>query len=547
MRKKRIRLFAVILILNNLIFSFLIFYNNIFDSLHNLSNIESENRNYDYPKKYENLELHINEGNFTKIRITSISNLGGALERDPYFISYIGTNISISFYLYDLNNSNTRVLDEENQANITITFNKFGTAQFYPLKSFIKFDNISKSFSGIIETSTIVDPGNYSIRIDMFLLDYDIYPREFGLTLHEKLNLEILNSKPNHLIAGEQLVLLVKVGYISNSTFYPLKGVKVNIKIYLNNKSYIYSYEMVTNQYGQITQFFLIPLKTKDLSIDLVSLEDYNHNSAIVSDLELKITPYSDFTTNFYSNFIFFILSIGVLILIYYILSKKKISREERVLREYILLFEDILKLEYIIILHKKSNFIIIEKSYISKTFNYKMLYEYSNFNFSSNKFLNYQNSLKEFSFNNKILLVTEGKYLIIKILLNNTISDNFKRNLIEFLDYIEILYKREFSGNNIHSYSFEEIENKFENKFYISINSPHCIKLVKSDTLIFTKPYSIKIYNIINEIIKEKKNNFFYLSEIFLQFSKQTNKGIIDFMIGITELKDISIIMPMK
>ncbi|MEE9376868.1 MAG: hypothetical protein V3V33_02400 [Candidatus Lokiarchaeia archaeon] len=550
MRKKKIIIFSVFLILSNIFISFLNFYPYNIDLSSNSSINEIENKNYIYPKLFKDSDLKLNEGNFTKIKIISISNPGGKLELDPYYsyASFIGSNLSISFYLYDLNNSNNRVLDEENQANIKITYKKrFGTRQNGTLNSFIRFDNNSKTFNGIIETSTLVEPGNYSVIINIDLLGYEINTRLFYITILEKFNLDISTYKSNQLIAGEKLVISIIVGNIDNSTFIPLQGVMINIKIYINNKSSIYNYYIPTNQYGQIINYFIIPLKTEDLSFDVVILEAYNYNSATLTDFDIKVIPYREFIMNFYFYFVLLILSIGVIIIISYILLNKKIRGKERILSEFMQSIEDISKLEQVFILLKKSSRALIKKSYISKQFNSNVLKEYRSFIFSSNNFINPQNSLKEISYNNKILLIIEGKYLIIGLILKNKISDIFKNKLNEFLDYTETLYKSEFSSSNIHSNSFEEIENIFENKLNISITSPHSIESGKFDTLLFTESYSINIYNIINDMVKEKKKNSFYLSDIFLKFSKQTSKGILEFLMGITELKDTRRITPIK
>ncbi len=547
MRKNSIIIVFVFLFLSIIFVSFLDFYPYHVNLHNNPSNIEIENKNCIYPKFFKNSDLELNEGNITQFKLISISNIEGELERDPYFISFIGINLSISFNLFDVNYSYSKILDEKNQAKIKTYYRKFGLIQTNRLKNFITFDNKSQSFQGIIETSVLLAPGDYYIDISVNLGDYVINPYRLYITLLDRFNLDISISKPNQIIVGEKLVISVHVGYNYKSTFNHLKGVLINIKIYFNNKSSISNFYRRSDENGGITIYFTIPLNTIDISFNITTSEAYNYKSGTLIDDTIKVITLREVIINLFFYFGLVILSIGVIIIISYKLIFKKKREEKRFLSEFMLYFEEMLKLEHLFIFHKISRNILLNKSYLSKIVNSKILNDFKSFIFSSDNFVNSQNSLKEISYNNKILLRVEGKFVIIGIILKDKTSDFFKEKLYEFLDYIETLYRSEFTSSNINSHSFKEIENIFEDKLNISINSPHSIKMGKFNASLLTKSYSINIYNLINEMVKETKKNSFYLSEIFSKFSKQRRKGIVEFLKGITELRDTCTIIPNK
>lgn len=547
MRKKNVILFSLIFILSiisvNLLNTYL--YNVIHSS--NSINIEIENKNRQDHILFKNSDLQMGEGNITKIKIISLSDPGGKLSLDPYYTSYIGNNLSINFYLYDINNSNIKVIDEENQANISIYYSgRDGLIQTGLLESFITFNNESQTFIGIIETANIDVAGNYSIQIHVELLGYEIETRSIRITLLERLNLDVLIFKPNQVVAGEKFFITVKVGIIENDTFFPLEAVLVNIRINLNNKTSVYNYNLESNQNGIISNAFIIPLDTKYLSLNILIFDSYYYNGESFTDLDIILVPYREYITNFTSNLILLIFFIIVFILIPYLFFKKKKERKRKALYEFMQLFNDILKVEHVFIIYKKSNHILMKKSYTSKEFNSELMNKYTTFIFSS-KNTTYPQNFKETTINSKILLKSEGNYLIFGIILKNKTTNIFKHKLSDCIDYIENNYRSELLNNNIKHNSFKEIGNIFEDRLNISLNSLHYIESGKAEQLLISKSYSIILYSIINDFIRKRKQNYFYLSEILSEFTKQTDKGILEFLLGIKELKDKYKIAPIK
>lgn len=551
MRKNKIILFFVILIFSNIFVNFLNFYQYNLSFQNNKSNIKIENKPYLNSNLLTFSNSESNGGNLTEIRMISISDPGGELPFNNlsyYYQSFIGSNLSMWFILIDKDFNNNTILDENNQATYSIFYNKTsGFIENGTLNNHIKFNNISNTFSGIIETSALSKEGNYTIEINMDLLDYEIQPYIFNLTIIEKFELDISINKPNQIIAGEKLYISVLTPYIYKSEIFHLGGVLIDFTLYLNNKNYIYRFTGKTNELGTVTFTLILPLNTKDISFDVETPEEYNHESTKIIGFNIKVITYSEFIKilSFYIVIVISFMITIILILLKLVIPKK--SEKERFLKKSKQTFEDILKLEHIFILHKNTREFLLYKSYISKEINSEMLKEFKNFISSLNNFTNFQNSLNEINYKNKILLLAEGKYIILYVILNRKVSTIFKKKLKEFLIYIEQIYNNELPRGNTQSISFEEVESIFENILNLSIMLPHRIQWDIFDLSLLTNPYSIDIYEITDNLVKKTGKNFFYLSKIFFEFSKQTGKGVAEFLISVRELKAKYILKPIK
>ena len=500
----------------------------------------SENTNFSNLLNPSNSETE--KGNYSIIQMLSISDPGGILtikEPENYYQTFIGSNLTLNFILIDLNFSRTSILDPTNQATFLIKYNKTsGEGGVGILANNLKFDNNSKIYHGIIETFILTNEGNYTFEINMSLLDYEIQLFRFNFFLREKFEVDLFVLKPNQIVAGEKFTIWFYASYIDDFISYPLIGASINATIYLNNQIFIKTKIRKTDTQGGVGFEIILPLYTNKVTIDVEMVEEYNHIEKVLYDIDINVIPIQEFLINsiFYVILIAFVLI--VLIFIYYKLIIPKKNKKKLILNEYKQIFEDILKLENLYILHKSSGEFLFYKTYTSDKINSEILNDIKSFISSFNDYRKSQNTLKEINYNSKILLLIDGNYIIFGAILNKEGSNIFKNYLKECIVYIEALYKNELSNKYVKLNLFDELEKIIEDKLNISNILPHRIEY-DIDKKLLTNPYSKDLYNILNNLIKESGNKSFYLSEPFFEFSKQTGKGVFEFFICIKELKD--------
>ena len=500
----------------------------------------SENTNFSNLLNPSNSETE--KGNYSIIQMLSISDPGGILtikEPENYYQTFIGSNLTLNFILIDLNFSRTSILDPTNQATFLIKYNKTsGEGGVGILANNLKFDNNSKIYHGIIETFILTNEGNYTFEINMSLLDYEIQLFRFNFFLREKFEVDLFVSKPNQIVAGEKFTIWIYASFIDDFISYPLIGASINATIYLNNQIFIKTKIRKTDTQGRVGFDIILPLYTNKVTFDVEMVEEYNHIEKELYNININVIPIQEFLINsiFYVILIAFVLI--VLIFIYYKLIIPKKNKKKLILNEYKQIFEDILKLENLYILHKSSGEFLFYKTYTSDKINSEILNDIKSFISSFNDYRKSQNTLKEINYNSKILLLIDGNYIIFGAILNKEGSNIFKNYLKECIVYIEALYKNELSNKYVKLNLFDELEKIIEDKLNISNILPHRIEY-DIDKKLLTNPYSKDLYNILNNLIKESGNKSFYLSEPFFEFSKQTGKGVFEFFICIKELKD--------
>ena len=500
---------------------------------------KSENSNFSNLLNPSNSETE--KGNYSIIKMRSISDSGGIIEPSAYYLylSYIGNNLSLNFILIDLNFSRTSILDPTNQATFLIKYNNTsGEGEVGILANNLKFDNNSKTYHGIIETNILTNEGNYTFEINMSLLDYEIQPFLLRFLLRKKFEVDLIVFKPNQIVAGEKFTISFYAKYIDNFSFYPLGKASLNATFYVNNQIFIKTKIHRTNAHGLVEFDIILPLYTNKVTFDVEMVEEYNHVKKELYNIDIYVIPLQVFLINLIFYTILIIFLILALIFIYYKLIIPKKNKKKLILNEYKQIFKDILKLENLYILHKSSGEFLFSKTYTSEKINSEILNDIKSFITSFNDSMKSQNELKEINYNSKILLLIDGNYVMLGAILNKEGSNIFKNYLKECIVYIEALYKNELSNKYVKLNLFVELEKIIEDKLNISIILPHRIEY-NIDKRLLKTPYSKDLYHLLNNLIKESGNKSFYLSDILIEFSKQTGKEFIEFFICIKELKD--------
>lgn len=500
---------------------------------------KSENSNFSNLLNPSNSETE--KGNYSIIQMLSISDSGGIIKPGAYYRypSFIGNNLSLNFILIDLNFSRTSILDPTNQATFLIKYNKTsGEGEVGILANNLKFDNNSKTYHGIIETYILTNEGKYTFEINMSLSDYEIQLFSFNFFLKTKFEVDLFVPKPNQIVAGEKFNIWISASYIDDSIFYSLIGASIRVTIYINNQTYT-TRILKTNTQGIVEFYIILPLYTNKVSLDVEMVEEYNHVGKELYNININVIPLQEFLTNLIFYVILIVFIIIVLIFIYYKLIIPKKNKKKLILNEYKQIFKDILKLENLYILHKSSGEFLFYKTYTSEKINSEILIDIKSFISSLNNSMKSQSILKEINYKSKILLLIDGNYVILGVILNKEGSGSFKNYLKECIVYIEALYKNELSNKYVKLNLFDELEKIIEDKLNISVILPHRIEYDIFDKRLLKAPYSKDLYNILSNLIKESSNKYFQLSEPFFEFSKQTGKGVFEFFICIKELKD--------
>ena len=514
-----------------------------------------------------NITIFINLLNYTFIPYTfnltikiltyivnfTFSDPGGVISGPPYSF-FLGSNISIDFKLREMGVNISYVFDENNQATYLIIYNKTtGTIENGSLSNYINFNNKTKKYSGILETSGLSE-GNYTIKINIYLLNSTFVPRSFNFTVRNKYTVLISINKPREIIAGEKLSISILAMHRENSKFYFLERTNIKLTVYINNGELTLTYNKRTNNFGRVNFLFTPPLHTNKISLDIELASAWNHESLKLEISDIKIIPSLNFIVvlTFLIGLIISIMMASIILYIKLIIPNKR--EKNRIINELKQKFEDLSKINCIFIISKRNGKSIFNKSFISKKINQEKVRNYisslSNFNYTVKP----QKILNEIKYKDKILLIADGRHIRASLVLSKKSSTILKNNLKEFIYSFENYYENTLENLQDKLIPFREIENILEDKLNIFNIIPHKIEndfldnipTLKSDPKDFPGKIGLTLttdsinlfYKTVN-LIRKTGKNFFYISTLLNEFSKSTYKSIIKFFVCVNELRD--------
>ncbi|KKL15755.1 hypothetical protein LCGC14_2502420, partial [marine sediment metagenome] len=453
----------------------------------------------------------------------------------------IGSNISIEFKLREMGVNVSNVLDENNQATYLIIYNKnTGTIENGILSNNINFTNKTKKYSGILETSGLLE-GNYAVKINIDLLNNTFVPHNFTFVVRKKYNVTISMAKPKELIAGEKSTLSLLVKYGENSEFYFLESTYIKLTVYINDGEKTFRYNKRTSNLGWVNFFFTLPLHTNKISLDVEVANSWNYEGLKLDITSIKIIPSLNFIVIF-SFLIGLIMSFTIAsILLYIKLVIPNKRKRNRIVNEYKQIFKDLSNIECIFINLKRNGKIIFHKSFISKIINQEKINNYMSSLSLFKDTIKSQKLLKEISYKDKILIFSYGKYIEVSLVLNMKGSAILKTKMKEFIYNFENYYENSLE-NWRDIIPYEEIETIFEEELSFFLILPYKIENSYLDNLSLLESNSKYLFNLTKNLIKETGENSFYISTLLNEFLKRSHKGIAKFFIYFQELRKFQI-----
>jgi len=497
---------------------------------------------------------------YLDLEMISVSDPGGVLENKPNvgYTIFIESNLTVEFKLLEMDFNISEVLDINNSAIYLISYFYTSNSEINgTLLSYINFDNETENYFGVIETSVLLE-GTYRITIDIDLLNKTFEPHIFTLKVKRKYEVLISISKPREIIVGEKLTVSIFTQY--KEQLDPIEDASIKLTVRINGGNIIAVFTLRTNSLGYVSIDFFLPLKTNKISLDVEVAGEFYRESAqlIISDIRVITLLEVVVILIFYIGLIISSIFISILLYIKFIIPNKR--EKARMIDEYKQIFKDISSIEWIFIIFKRNGKCIFHKSYISKKKNQEIINKYISFLSVSKNTAKSQNLLNEISYEGKILLEANGNHITASLVLSENCSKVLKNNFKEFIYNFENLHENILENWEDNLIPYKEIEKLLEDKLNIFITQPHEIEnnfldnisLLKSESkaLSFNNRFiinktSINLFDKAATLIKKTGKNFFYISTLLNEFSKQNNKGILKFFMSINELRHKGVFNP--
>lgn len=509
-------------------------------------------------------------GNITEIIIMNMLDPGSKLSWGKCFI---GSNLTLEFVIVDRDFNNITVTDEEHQASFFITYSKINNTECNgTLSNDFTYTEETRLtiFRGHIVTSPITVLGIYMIIIKANLLNYDFNSFSFALDIKEKYvsNITILQM-PTIVVAGEAFSIYVLTRYYNGTGWACLINAKINLTLIINEKIVsrtFFSMTRPTDKDGIVGFDIIIPIKTSTVIFDVNIVSGYYYETTSLKKIEITVISFFDYLM-YCLLFIITILGIVAYAVSIYrtnVLPDKR--KKEQYLYEFQSCYKDLINLMYVFVIHKETQFSLYFKSCNFKENDIKLIVDLL-FRISELKMDTKESGdLSEIFYNNKNILIGDGKFLRVGLFSTERPSATLKKHLREFINNLEQTHVNELSNWRGQLNLFEDVGQIFDSIFNTSIMLPHQISYEFSELSSLKSKYSLEVleiakylskfperkYHFIAQLIKEgfykansefivniKRKDFFFFSGLIQEVFERYRRKLADVLIGLKELMD--------
>ncbi len=509
-----------------------------------------------YNTSIETIDFYL-RGNLTQTHIDSISDPGGDGTLTPTgynnYLCFIERDLYLNFTITDddYGNELVDVLGDSYEVNyIGIT----NTSDQGTLTEALSYDLNTKSFKGYIYTSELANIGTYAVNITVSLTNYEKSILSFNITLKAKyiVNISVV-YKPVSVKAGEQLTIVLKAVYNNGTDWLPLVGENMVITPYFNGVPGTTTSPVATNATGEAEFDEITVIGTaRNMNLSVQIQPAYNHigDTLLISDIE--VIPLSKGPT--FEDFMPYIIIIGAVaavgagsVALYRGLVVPKKREKKRALTEVRTIFDDAINLEHILVLYKGTGTCVFFKSFGSEAIDPELISGFISAVSSFGKEMVAQKALNEITYGDKMLLLADGEYIRVALVLSKKASIILRKHLTEFIAAFGKTYESELPNWRGQLNIFRNAGVIVDEIFNTSIILPHKITYEFSDVKTLKTPHSKDVLKIAHSCCEEAERDFFFIATLLKEATERTKKDTAEIFSGIKELRDKKILMPIE
>jgi len=489
-------------------------------------------------------------GNETQINLHYFSDAGGLLQQEEpnNYKCFIDSDLFIEFNITFVNYEEFATVDIGSAANISIGYlnilnpSIFGYLTDHPTQPITG----SGIYTGYIRTSDL-SVGFYSMNLTIESDTYEIEPIFFNLTVRSKyqVNISIL-SQPTEVTAGNEVSITLKLQFNNGTEWISLSNKQIAITPYFDGTASNIFYK-ISDANGE-TIFTVTPgTNVKNMSIQIQLPGTYNYTTANLNISNIKINP--AFSIEDILPYIIIgiigLAAVAISVMAYRKVIVPKKRAKQKVLTEVKTMFEDAVNLEHILVLYKGSGTCIFFRSFGSEKIDPDLISGFISAVSSFGREVESQKALNEINYGDKMLLLADGEYIRVALVLSKSASLILREHLKNFIKDFEEKYT-----NALHKWrgqltAFKDAGHLVDENFHTSIILPHKLEYELSDVKKLKKSQSRGILALAQDVKQEAEREFFFISTVLDKAIKETKMGVAEIFIGIKELRDDDLLIP--
>ena len=371
-----------------------------------------------------------------------------------------------------------------------------------------------------------------------------------------KTNIDIL-YKPNEVVAGDEFQLRFYVSLINGSDIIPFQDVVITVEVFVNGES-IEEDINSTDDSGIIGFRILIPSDTNSLflTVDLPGTISYTSTFFQINDItvsnasESSNSPIGIDLSGIIPIFIIIGSIAGSSIIIgsfYKIIIIPKRETQKNTLKKIRNVFDDAINMEYILVIYKESGVSIFFKSMGLENVDPDLISGFISAISSFGEKIELNESLTKMKYGDKSLLLADGKYIRVGIVLNDKGSELIRENLKKFTEEFEERYADTLPKWESSLMVFKDAGDLVDKIFNTSIILPHIVKYNISDIKDLQYNISRNILYEAESLLEEPNREYFFIGKLLNRVQEETKKEIGEIFLGIRELREKGLLIPLE
>jgi len=404
----------------------------------------------------------------------------------------------------------------------------------------------------ILTSDLALVTGNYEINITISKLNYEEVSFVLNLTVIQKYQANLTAITPESVNAGLPFTIVIEAEYYNGSVWLPIDQSWITIIPYYNGIAGTSLGPYLTNSTGEV--LFEIPTysdtRTLNFTIQLTSAYYHQEYSTEISDIEINPIQ-SGFS---FEDLIPYLIIIGAAVVliggsigVYRGVVVPKKREKSRILKEVKTIFDDAINLEHILVLYKGTGTCVYFKSFGSEEIDPELISGFISAICSFGKDLVCQEELNEINYGDKMLLLSDGEYIRVALVLSKKPSIILRKNLMEFINEFEKTYNNELHNWRGQLNIFRNSGLLIDEILNTSIILPHQISYEFSNVKALKNTHSRDVLKVANNLMKVSERKFFFIATLLKEATEKTNKDTAEIFMGIKELRDKKMMLPIE
>ncbi|GAH57482.1 unnamed protein product, partial [marine sediment metagenome] len=157
------------------------------------------------------------------------------------------------------------------------------------------------------------------------------------------------------------------------------------------------------------------------------------------------------------------------------------------------------------------------------------------------------QEALNEISYGDKMLLLADGEYIRVALVLGRKASLILHRHLKEFIDTFGKMFKDDLPNWRGQLNPFKNAGLIVDEILNTSIILPHQLSYDSSSVKDLKNPHARDVLKVAHSCCEETEREFLFIATLLEEASERTNKDTAEIFMGIKELRDKKILIPIE